>query len=331
MKILLVENCVRDFAKSRLDYLIFLAGKGYEVAACIPFSKVHVEVPFLVYRYSFTKPWLIYQAIKSFQPHWIHAFRLVPIGYCFFSKIPFVAHTTGLGLVFTRRFYWPLRPIIYLILLRARKIIVQNSDDYSCLSFLKRKLILIPGSGIELSRTEKQALLPPVFISAGRLLREKGFSNLIQAFQSYKALYPEAQLWIAGLKMPGHTHRICQCTLEKWIKIPGVTIHIDLEDINHLLQYASCYIHPGHYREGLPRTVMEALNYGIPVIATNIPGCRDIIVDGINGILIPPKNSKAMFSAMVKAAGLDFKKLSLMKYSKKCIYPQMERIYLLHG
>jgi len=327
MKILLVEKCVRDFVKSRLDYLIYLADRGFEVAACIPFSKVHVEVPFPVYRYSFTKPWLIYQAIKSFQPQWIHAFRLLPIGYCFFSKIPFVAHTTGLGLVFTQRSYWPFRPLIYLILLRARKIVVQNSDDYSCLSIFKRKLFRIPGSGIELSRTEKQAIIHPVFLSAGRLIREKGFSNLIDVFQSYKVLYPEAQLWIAGLKIPGHPHRIWQCTLEKWFKIPGVTIHIDLEDINHLLRYASYYIHPGYYREGIPRTVMEALNYGIPVIATDIPGCQDIIVDGINGILIPPRNSKAIYSAMVKVERLDFKKISMMKYSKECIYPQMESIY----
>jgi glycosyltransferase involved in cell wall biosynthesis len=327
MKILLVEKCVRDFVKSRLDYLMYLADRGFEVAACIPFSKVLVEVPFPVYRYSITKPWLIYQAINSFQPQWIHAFRLLPIGYCFFSKTPMVAHTTGLGLIFTRRFYWPFRPIIYLILLRAAKIVVQNSDDYSSLSFFKRKSILIPGSGIELSSTVKQAILPPIFISAGRLIREKGFSNLIKAFQSFKAIYPPAQLWIAGLKIPGHPHRIWDCTLEKWIKIPGVTIHIDLEDINHLLQYASCYIHPGYYREGIPRTVMEALNYEIPVITTDIPGCRHLIVEGINGILIPPGNSKAIFSAMVKVVGLNFQKTCLMKYSKKCIYPQMERIY----
>lgn len=321
MKILLIEKCARDFVQSRLDYLQYLLEKGYLVAACIPFSKVPVAVPFPVYRYSFTKPWLIYQAIKSFQPQWIHAFRLVPIGYCFFSKIPFVAHTTGLGLVFTRRFYWPLRPSIYLILLRARKIVVQNSDDYSCLSFFKRKLILIPGSGIELSSTEKQALLPPVFISAGRLIREKGFSNLIQAFQSYKALYPEAQLWIAGIRLPHHPHKVSDTKIGNWKRIPGVKVFVSLENIRDLLLKSSFYVHPGHYREGLPRTVMEALNYGIPVIGTNIPGCRDIIVDGINGILIPPRNSNAIYSAMVKVAGLDFKKISLMKYSKKCIYP----------
>lgn len=327
MKILLIEKCTRDFVQSRLDYLQYLLNKGYLVAACIPFSKDSLEVSFPVFRYSFTKPRQIYWAIKSFQPHWIHAFRLLPIGYCFFSKIPFVAHTTGLGLVFTRRFYWPLRPLIYLLLLRARKIVVQNSDDYSCLSFFKRKLLLIPGSGIELSDKEKQPLYPPVFLSAGRLIQEKGFSNLILAFQSYKSDHPEAQLWIAGIRVPHHLHKISETKIENWKRIPGVKVFFNLENISELLQKSSFYIHAGHYREGIPRTVMEALNYGIPVIATDVPGCRDLIENGVNGILIPPNSSKEILIAMEKVVEMKYKKTSLHKYGRKYIYPQMESIY----
>jgi glycosyltransferase involved in cell wall biosynthesis len=324
MKILLIEKCAKDFVQSRMEYVFYLLDKGYSVAACIPFSKTSIEVSFPIYSYSFTKPWLIYKAIKSFQPDFLHVFRLVPILFCAFSRKPMIAHTTGLGLFFTRRIYIPLRPIFYLALIRAKKIIVQNSDD---LPFLKRKLILIPGSGIEIRKVERNPNIPHVFVSAGRLIAEKGFSTLIKAFQSYKLLHPEAQLWIAGLKVHGHPHKIWNCTLQKWNKIPGVTLHFDLESIDQLLLKASCFIHSGYYKEGLPRTVLEAMNHGVPVIATDVPGCRDLIINGVNGILIPPRNSTEIFNAMEKVAKIRFEKTSMRDYSKELIYPLFEKTY----
>ncbi len=324
MKILLIEKCAKDFVQSRLDYLQFLIANGYSVAACIPFSKTSIDVSFPIYSYSFTKPWLLYKAIKSFQPDFLHVFRLVPVLFCAFSRKPMIAHTTGLGLIFTHKFYIPFRPVFYLALIRARKIVVQNSDD---LSFLKRKLTLIQGSGIEIRKVERNPKIPHVFVSAGRLIVEKGFSTLIKAFQSYKILHPEAQLWIAGLKVRGHPHKIWSCTLQKWNKIPGVTIFFDLMNINHLLSNAFCYIHPGYYREGLPRTVLEAMNHGVPVIATDVPGCRDLIENEVNGILIPPRNTIELFRAMEKVTQMNFEKKSLKVYSKEVIYPLMEKTY----
>ena len=328
MKILLIEKCARDFVYSRLDYLQYLSDKGYKVAACIPFPKISIEVSFPIYFYSITKPWLIYGAIKTFRPDRLHIFRLLPILFGVFSKTPVVAHTTGLGLIFTHRLYIPMRPFFYLALIRASKIIVQNSND---LSFLKRNLTLIPGSGIKLGKAESISKIPNVFLSAGRLIWEKGFSTLIKAFQWYKSIHPEAQLWIAGLHVRKHPHKIWNCTLKKWSKIPGVTFHFDLENIDLLLMKASYYVHPGYYREGLPRTLLEAMNHSIPVIATDIPGCRDLIENGVNGILAPANDSTEMYRAMEKVTQMHFEKKSMIKYSKEVIYPQMEKTYQLCG
>ena len=221
-----------------------------------------------------------------------------------------VALITGLGYAFTdgvadgvkRRLAGLLAATLYrLALHRADRILFQNPDDRNL--FTQRGLLVdrgqvsvIDGSGVDLSHY-MPAPLPDqqVFLMIGRLLGAKGVREYAQAAMALKIRYPDGRFLLAGWRDPG-PDTVSEAELDGWIR-GGLEYLGHLDDVRPAITEARFYVLPS-YREGTPRSVLEAMAMGRPIITTDAPGCRETVVSGVNGLLVPPRDAMALERAM---------------------------------
>ncbi|EHN7414783.1 glycosyltransferase, partial [Escherichia coli] len=121
-----------------------------------------------------------------------------------------------------------------------------------------------------------------------RLLREKGIFEFIEAAKFVKTTYPSSEFVILGGFESNNPFSLQKNEIESLRKEHDLIYPGHVENVQDWLEKSSVFVLPTSYREGVPRVIQEAMAIGRPVITTNVPGCRDIINDGINGFLIPP-------------------------------------------
>ncbi|WP_020558614.1 glycosyltransferase family 4 protein [Thiofilum flexile] len=221
----------------------------------------------------------------------------------------FYALITGLGFAFQgktikRKLLSKLVTFLYSIALKnARKVIFQNPDNLN--EFVQRGIVpadkcaLVNGSGVDISNYTHTPLPSGsiTFLTIGRLLGEKGFREYAQAAKLVKALYPEAIFQLLGPEDPSpdgiplsevqHWHQ------QGWLEYLGST-----HDVRPYLQNCHIYVLPS-YHEGMPRTVLEAMATGRPILTTDVPGCRETVTNGDNGYLVPKANAQALAERMI--------------------------------
>lgn len=210
------------------------------------------------------------------------------------------ALVTGLGYAFTGEASGKrglLRKLIQRLyrfgLSKSRKVFFQNPDDEA----LFRQLGLLPadipscvvnGSGVDVA---DYALAPlpekPSFLLIARLLGDKGVREYAQAARKVKAQYPDAVFQLVGW-IDDNPDAISQQELDEWVNTGTVEFLGKLADVRPAIADCNVYVLPS-YREGTPRTVLEAMAMGRPVITTDAPGCRETVTDGDNGFLVPVK------------------------------------------
>lgn len=220
-----------------------------------------------------------------------------------------VAMITGLGYAFTPAARPSLRGLaarlaataLYrLALALADRVLFQNPDD---LELFRRKGLVDPrkaeitaGSGIDLDRFAPTSLPKRIsFLMASRFLSAKGVREYAAAALRLKARYPQIEFRLAGWIDPG-PDAIAHEELDGWIQ-DGLVCLGRLDDIRPAMASASVFVLPS-YREGTPRSVLEAMAMGRPVITTDAPGCRETVRDGENGFLVAPRDSDAVMRAM---------------------------------
>lgn len=230
------------------------------------------------------------------------------------AKVPRrVAMIEGLGFLFIKgpkrswRQAMLRRAVLGLMrisLRHAKRVIFLNPDDLQDLS--KAKVIrpgsarLIGGIGVDLDEFDVRPLPsgPPVFLMVGRLLVEKGVREYFAAAKKVKASYPDARFVLVGGRdeNPGclTQEEIEQLLGEGAVEWPG-----EVTDVQSWIARASVFVLPS-YREGLPRSTQEAMAMGRAVITTNVPGCRETVVEGLNGLIVPAMNPTALADAMVR-------------------------------
>ena len=227
----------------------------------------------------------------------------------------FTAMITGLGYSFIagsgfrRRAARGMAILLYRIALkRCSAIIFQNPDDratFAELGLLKgaRRVGIVNGSGVDLQHFQLCPLPPkPVFLLVSRLLADKGIREFAQAAARLRKALPGVRTLLAGGLDPS-PNSIDQKELDGWIA-DGLEYLGHLSDVRPAIAQASVVVLPS-YREGTPRSVLEGMAMGRAIITTDAPGCRETVKAGINGILVPPRNSEALFDAMVSLAGRD--------------------------
>ncbi len=218
---------------------------------------------------------------------------------------------TGLGYAFlgtpdergARSLLHSLVPRLYtLALRRTHKVFFQNPDD---LALFRGRGILAPatpacvlnGSGVDLTEYSVAPLPPrPHFLLIARLLGDKGVREYAAAARQVKIRCPEAQFSLVGW-IDDNPDAIVQAELDAWMADGTLRYLGRLDDVRPAIAACSVYVLPS-YREGTPRTVLEAMAMGRAVITTDAPGCRETVVDGDNGFRVPVKAVDALARAM---------------------------------
>jgi len=234
-------------------------------------------------------------------------------------KIPVLNNIAGLGSVFIKG-GWLTRvlTILYRFALnRSQRVFFQNPDDYE--QFVEMGLVrveqtvVLPGSGVDLQRftpvplpclslanevkdqikTERRF----VFLLVARLLKDKGVYEFVEAARLLKSSYPWAEFILLGFKDAQNPNGVAEEHLASWQANGWVTYWGSSADVREHLALADCVVLPS-YREGTPRTLLEAAAMGRPLVATDVPGCREVVRHGLNGFLCQPRDSQDLADQM---------------------------------
>ncbi|MFK8049240.1 MAG: glycosyltransferase family 4 protein [Halioglobus sp.] len=223
--------------------------------------------------------------------------------------IPVINNVSGLGTAFIRKgiiatvvrlLYKTSQPF-------AHRVFCQNKEDFQQLVDSRLvpldRLELLPGSGVDLERFNPKLRVNHEgkfrFLFAGRMLADKGLMELTAAVEKINAEALLCELWLSGFADVQNVSAISSNQLARWNEIPGIEWLGPTDSIEEIFAEVDCVVLPS-YREGMPRSLLEAGAMGLPVIATDVPGCRNIVSDGYNGFLCEAKNIESLANAMLK-------------------------------
>lgn len=229
------------------------------------------------------------------------------------GRARFHAMVSGLGHVYSDipgRRHALLRRIVSLLyrigIARASSVILFNRDDEAEMrhhGILRagHHVVQVAGSGVDVDRFKPGQPIggPLVFLMVARLMRDKGLVEFVEAARLVRARFPEARFRILGPVDPNPTG-ITLAEIQAWAAAGDVDYLGETRDVAPHLADASVFVLPTYYREGLPRTILEAMACGNPVITTDTPGCRDAVTDRSDGFLVPPRDAPALAEAMVR-------------------------------
>jgi glycosyltransferase involved in cell wall biosynthesis len=258
----------------------------------------------------------LYRIMRRIRPDRVIGYTIKPNIWgsiaAYFAGGRSASMVTGLGLSFIpggglgRRLLQSLMQSLYAIATRANdRIVFQNPDDrhdFIAAGCLKDegKAVLVNGSGVDTAYYAQRPLPEvPVFLMIGRLLISKGVREYAEAALSILRERSDCRFLLAGFIDEG-PDAISRAELDRWIE-GGLHFLGALDDVRPALADASIYVLPS-YREGTPRSVLEAMSMGRPIITTDVPGCRETVADGVNGLLVPERNAGALAGAMRKLA-----------------------------
>lgn len=224
--------------------------------------------------------------------------------------VPCINNIAGLGSIFNESGVTAKIVVgLYRLALRSSAhVFFQNDADLAL--FLGRGLVraekasLLPGSGIDTARfaaaerPPRDEASPFAFVLVARLLKEKGLAELAEATRRVRGTHPRVRVRVAGPLDPHNPAAIAPAAMQAWVD-EGLFDYLGLlDDVRPTLEAADCVVLPSYYREGTPRGLLEAAAMGRPIITTDMPGCRDVVDDGVNGYLVPPRDAEALARCM---------------------------------
>ena len=262
--------------------------------------------------------WQIWKIYRQIRPDIVHQVALKPVIYGTFcgilTGIPRIVNALGgMGYLFTHRslksfLVKPLLAFSFWILLNNRRctLILQNSDDIELMtSFVDYgKIHLIRGAGIDLDLfhpTQEPPSPPLNALMVSRLLWSKGIGELVEAARVLKVQGVPLQIQVAGDIDPQNPASVSYATLVAWKEENVITWLGAVEDTPTLYANSHIAVLPS-YREGLPKSLLEAAACGKPIVTTDVPGCREVVTQHKNGLLVPAKNAAALAKALKKLA-----------------------------
>lgn len=331
-KILLVSRCAWTLYNFRAGLMRALQKQGYQVvcggsdgdgfeqrirALDIPFDPLPLSRQGMDPLADF---WLIvalYRWYRNQEPAIVHHFTIKPVIYgsiaAWLAGVPRIINTvTGLGFVFTARKNGWLQTVVKrlyrLALGRADYTFFLNEEDRDF--FVAQKLVraqktgLLPGEGVDCRFFSPRAVSVPkqrerfVFLLMARLLYDKGVAEFVAAARHLKPRYPTAEFALLGARDTRNPQVIPRAVLDRWEAEGVVRYWGEAADVRPFLQRADVLVLPSYYREGVPRSLMEGAAMEKPLIATDSVGCREVVADGVNGLLVPVRDAEALAGAM---------------------------------
>jgi glycosyltransferase involved in cell wall biosynthesis len=188
---------------------------------------------------------------------------------------------------------------------QVQRVFMLNQDDKKLFvesgMVASAKVQLINGIGLELQhyQTKSPVLQPMCFLFIGRLLREKGVYDYIAAARKVRAQYPDVRYVLLG-DVDQNPGSVTDSEVHAWVAEGVIEWPGHVADVRTWIEQASVFVLPSYYREGLPRSTQEAMAMGRPVITTDVPGCRETVVDGVNGLMVSVRNPDELARAMLR-------------------------------
>ncbi|MFH4665311.1 glycosyltransferase family 4 protein [Vibrio cidicii] len=250
---------------------------------------------------------------REIKPDAILAYTIKPIIWggiaSRIAKVPvFYALVTGLGFAFQPGGFLKgvlirlVRLLYKTALKEAKGVIFQNPDNMQV--FIdqgivpKGKCFLVNGSGVDLSHYEKEPLSnKPHFLLIARLLGDKGIREYAKAAALVKQQYPEAEFHLVGPEDPS-PDGIQINEVNQWHESGVIHYHGATSDVRPFIKACNIFVLPS-YHEGMPRTVLEAMAMGRPILTTDVPGCKETVVNGENGWLVEKANVEQLAERMI--------------------------------
>lgn len=337
MKIAVLASRQRSLVNFRGPLLEAMVARGHEVHAICPpedddsqagdqLRRMRVQVHRVDLQRTGTSAiadlaalWQLFRLLRRLRPDATFSYTVKPVIYGLmaarFARVPRnFALITGLGYAFAKsdRIGWVRRLVLrlYAIALRnAELVFFQNPDDQEL--FVKLGLLgtdarslVVNGSGIDLDKFDfrQPEAGAPRFLLIARLLKAKGVREYIEAAARVRRQVPGATFELVGWADASNPDAIDSADIERWSREDGISYLGALGDVRPALARCSIYVLPS-YREGTPRTVLEAMATGRAIITTDAPGCRETVVNGANGLLVDVASVESLASAMLELAG----------------------------
>jgi glycosyltransferase involved in cell wall biosynthesis len=331
-RVLFVDHQVRDFLQYRSALPRGLREAGFEVHAALPreagldeVSRQGVRAHVVHMRRKSIQLFGELQSVISLlrlyrrlRPILVHHIGLKPTLYgsiaARLARVPAVVSTlTGLGYVFSTGDA-KARMLRWLVIRGLRvgfrhqncRVVFQHSCDRDHIRAGTRvsrgRALLIRSSGVDLSRflPTPEAAGPPVVLMASRLLWNKGVGEFVTAAQILRARGCRARFLMIGDPDPGHPSAVPTQALEHWRDAGDIEWLGWQQEMPSLLANSHVVCLPSYYGEGIPRILLEAAASGRPIVATDTPGCREVVRHGENGLLVPPRNIEALADAILR-------------------------------
>lgn len=351
MKIAIISNEAQSLLNFRGPLMMEMVARGHEVVALSPdhddtsrkaLSGIGVQAVDCKMSRSGTNPLgelvtilRIRRALRRHQPDLSFGYFIKPVIYgTFAAALAGVPRRfglyAGLGFAFTdtagqstkRKILQ--RVIATLARISARysdRIMFQNPDDMA--EFITRgivapeKAVLVGGTGVDLDSWPVTSLPPGpmTFVLAARLLRDKGIVEYAEAARLVRQTHPQVRFLLLG-KTDDNPAAIPRAEVEEWVR-EGLFEWPGHVPVRPWLSQAHVFVLPSYYREGVPRSTQEAMAMGRAIITTDAPGCRETVVDGVNGLLVPPRDAVSLAAAMRRLADDPALVLSMARESRR--------------
>lgn len=351
------------FCSHRLPLAIAARDAGYDVVVVTRVSAYGERirdaglrvVPFEMSRRAmnpFSEAWVLWRLVSVYRrerPDMVHHVAMKPVLYgTLAARLCGVRHVVnalaGMGWVLAsgtrlaRFMKWGVLSLFRVILPRT-SVIVQNRDDAELIKSLGcHRIHLIRGSGVDVAATgpAAQPSGPCVVLLAARMLWDKGVGEYVEAAQILMERGVPVRMLLAGDPDDSNPTSIPRETLRAWHDSGAVEWLGHREDVSALLQCSHVACLPSYYREGIPKFLLEGLSAGLPVVTTDTPGCRETVIEGLNGFLVPPRHALALADALDRLAsdatlrqsmGLVSRNLATSEFSSERIIAETLAVY----
>lgn len=336
MKILVLSSLAYSLTNFRGALLTAMVEAGHKVIACAPDENPQVQdwlakkgIGFQTVRMAragmnpfadAATLWEMVSLMRKERPDVVLAYTQKPIIYGGLAArlvggIRYFAMCSGLGHAFSgdgglrSRILKRIVSLLYRgAVAKASGVFVFNRDDNdemreNGILAPDQSAMQVPGSGIDLSRFPHKPLPPgpPKFLMVARLLRDKGPGEFAAAAAIVRQKFPEARFLLLG-PFDANPSNISQAELDGWQSDGLIEYLGSTADVQPFLTDCTVFVLPTYYREGLPRTILEAMATGRAIITTDTPGCRETVTKDGNGVLVPPRDVAALAAAMERLA-----------------------------
>lgn len=329
-KIAIVINSSEYAYKMRLNLAKSIKEKGYSVIFIAPYDKKYSELIKQEFEFMHLEIdakginpikdlktiFQLYNIFKELKPNVLLNFTIKPNIYSALVggvlDIKSLNNITGLGTIFIKKsFITNIAKMLYKFAFKSNhKVFFQNNEDLNL--FLENKLIkinkteLIPGSGVDLNKfipKDKIDNKKFVFLMIARILKDKGIYEYIEASKIIKEKYCDVEFQLLGACDSKNNTAISKIEIDNWIKKGLINYLGTTDDVPFYISSSDCVVLPS-YREGVSRSLLEAAAMERPLIATNVPGCKEVVDDNKNGFLCKVKDSKDLVDKMEKMLSL---------------------------